>query len=101
MSELAVIAEIKEASPSKGFIREDFDVSGSRKATRKAAPLLSRCLRMSRFSRKLPNLELASAAVNLPCLRKDFIIDEYEMKKRVCTAGMPFADCRCSYGGRT
>lgn len=77
---VAVIAELKKASPSKGLIRESFNpVELARELEAAGAAALSVLTDEKFFQGSLGNLREASAAVAVPCLRKDFIIDEFQL----------------------
>jgi indole-3-glycerol phosphate synthase len=79
-SSAAIIAELKKASPSKGVIREDFHVAElARDLERGGATALSVLTDEQYFQGSLENLATASEVTLLPCLRKDFIVDEFQV----------------------
>lgn len=76
----AVIAELKKASPSKGVIRAEFDAAVLARTLEAAgASALSVLTDEPFFQGSLRNLELASEATTIPCLRKDFMVDPFQM----------------------
>ena len=76
----AVIAELKKASPSRGIIRASFDVTALAKQLASAgAAALSVLTDEKYFQGSLEFLCEASAAAAIPCLRKDFIVDEFQL----------------------
>ena len=76
---VAVIAELKKASPSKGLIRAEFRVEElARELEVAGAATLSVLTDDEFFQGSLENLRAASASVKIPCLRKDFIVDEFQ-----------------------
>lgn len=76
----AIIAELKKASPSKGLIRTEFDPrSLAVELADAGATALSVLTDGPFFQGSLTNLEVASDAVTIPCLRKDFMVDEYQI----------------------
>jgi indole-3-glycerol phosphate synthase len=76
----AIIAELKRASPSRGVMRTDFDVAQlAAELQAGGAAALSVLTDEEFFQGSLENLRLASAHAALPCLRKDFIVDEFQL----------------------
>jgi indole-3-glycerol phosphate synthase len=75
-----IIAEIKKASPSKGLIRADFDpVWIAKTYASHGAAAISVLTEARFFQGSLQHLEQVRSAVNLPLLRKDFILDPYQL----------------------
>jgi len=86
----AVIAEVKKASPSKGVLREDFvaaDIAQS--YAQSGAACLSVLTDKQFFQGSVDYLKQARASCDLPVLRKDFIIDAYQVYESRCMG----ADC--------
>lgn len=75
-----IIAEIKQRSPSKGILREDFDPARIAKSyANGGAAALSVLCEEDFFGGSLEHLEAIRNQVGLPLLRKDFIFDEYQI----------------------
>jgi indole-3-glycerol phosphate synthase len=84
----AIIAELKKASPSRGLIRASFDPESlARELENAGAGALSVLTDEQFFQGSLDNLRRASASVQIPCLQKDFIVDEFQLlQARACGA---------------
>ena len=86
----SIIAEIKKASPSKGILRSDFDVAQIAEVyASHGASCLSVLTDKDFFQGDPAYLAIAKAHCNLPVLRKDFIIDAYQIHESLALG----ADC--------
>lgn len=75
---MSFICEVKRASPSKGMIAEDFDPVGIARDYEAAGAAAISCLTEPQwFKGSLSYLEQVAAAVQIPVLRKDFVVNEY------------------------
>jgi indole-3-glycerol phosphate synthase len=77
---VSLIAEVKRASPSQGILRADLDpVAQARRYARAGATAISVLTDEKYFRGTLDDLETVRAAVEVPTLRKEFILDEYQL----------------------
>jgi indole-3-glycerol phosphate synthase len=77
MGKNPIIAEIKKHSPSKGYLNKDLDVAKLYESS--GAACISVLTDSKYFKGSLTDLEIAKESTSIPILRKDFILDEYQI----------------------
>ncbi len=78
-NEIAVIAEVKRSSPSKGALATIADPAGLAATYQEAgASVVSVLTEQRRFGGSLADLDAVRKSIDLPILRKDFMVDEYQ-----------------------
>jgi indole-3-glycerol phosphate synthase len=88
---LSVIAELKKASPSRGLLRPEFrPIEIAHAYQQSGASALSVLTEEEFFQGSLNDLTAARGAVSLPVLRKDFIVDEYQVYEAVAAGADAF-----------
>ena len=88
----AVIAEVKKASPSKGILRDPFEPADiAQSYAQHGAACLSVLTDQQYFQGSIDYLKQARASCDLPVLRKDFLVDPYQ----VYESRVMGADCIC------
>lgn len=99
--EIAIIAEVKRASPSAGVIRPDFDpVTIARTYEAHGAAAISVLTDVEFFQGSLAHLSAVHSAIACPVLRKDFILDRYQLlEARAAGADAVLLIAECLPGG--